>query len=561
MSPLPPTPRRELPAAGASPVVQTRRRTEDLCAAQQHRDALEPCSRPKSLSDDAARSSASILSARTFLMSIASAQGAAGPGLTISTPGSGGAGRSDGDEPPVPVSAPVAESDVTQSLERQPGGTSSSAPAAHESESAEKAESPGVVAGSRSLRARSRLAGVGLRRASTYMWERSSVLVRALSSTDELPGGGQLALAAGAEGGAGGTEADGNAAAARLQQPRPHQPQHDSHHSTATGHHYQRLQRSPGAMRQHAVRELVTTEKNFVDNLFVIKKVWMEPVFSSANSLKPIIPYQTARTVFAGISALHAHASRFYREMDAVLGSCEREREDDGMQIGALFRASDRHWCDFVDYVRNYGAAVDCLKQLQDYKPFLRYHEECMAQKRTNRQSLSDLLMLPIQRITRYTLLLKNILKHTPAEHHDHIDLCRAVKSVTHFAAIVNECRRKQEEIHRVAETLRSVAHCPPFAPSELRVLAAEFFVRELISRQPTRLLLLSDMLVVAQAPAAGQRDAAAGAEAEWSYYGSAALDDVEIQNADESTSTLITILLLNRCAAAADAAADAAAA
>ncbi|KAJ2790907.1 hypothetical protein H4R21_006417, partial [Coemansia helicoidea] len=227
MSPLPPTPRRELPAAGASPVVQTRRRTEDLCAAQQHRDALEPCSRPKSLSDDAARSSASILSARTFLMSIASAQGAAGPGLTISTPGSGGAGRSDGDEPPVPVSAPVAESDVTQSLERQPGGTSSSAPAAHESESAEKAESPGVVAGSRSLRARSRLAGVGLRRASTYMWERSSVLVRALSSTDELPGGGQLALAAGAEGGAGGPEADGNAAAARLQQPRPHQPQHD----------------------------------------------------------------------------------------------------------------------------------------------------------------------------------------------------------------------------------------------------------------------------------------------------------------------------------------------
>ncbi|KAJ2338169.1 hypothetical protein GGF43_006941, partial [Coemansia sp. RSA 2618] len=190
-----------------------------------------------------------------------------------------------------------------------------------------------------------------------------------------------------------------------------------------------------------------------------------------------------------------------------------------------------------------------------DYKPYLRYHEECMLQKRTNRQSLKDLLMLPIQRITRYTLLLKNILKHTPAVHSDHIDLCRAVKNVTHFATIVNECRRKQEESQRVAEMIRSVESCPQFPHVETRSFVAEFFVRELISRLPTRLLLFSDMLVVAQATAQVAIDDAgsADADADWTYYGFASLDEVEIQNADESTSTLITILSLNRHTASSD--------
>ncbi|KAI8323959.1 Dbl homology domain-containing protein, partial [Martensiomyces pterosporus] len=131
-------------------------------------------------------------------------------------------------------------------------------------------------------------------------------------------------------------------------------------------------------------------------------------------------------------------------------------------------------------YVRNYGTAVSCLNQLQDYKPYLRYHEECMLQKRTNRQSLKDLLMLPIQRITRYTLLLKNILKHTPAVHGDHIELCRAVKNVTHFASIVNECRRKQEEMHRLIEIFRTIELCPPLPHSDSRSFVTEFIVREL---------------------------------------------------------------------------------
>ncbi|KAJ1817853.1 hypothetical protein LPJ75_001608 [Coemansia sp. RSA 2598] len=573
------------------------------------------------------RASSSIASAKAFLTMIASSAAASGlphrtpecRGLTIATSGSRSSLRqysfNDLAMSPSPSSAPISGPSPgfsgIQPIERSRTNTALSVQEAEKADGLpmgaalmDKSDSQASSPGSRSLRVRSRLAGVGIRRASTYVWNRSSVFMRSLSSADDLP---ESPLH---------QKAQEHNWREQIQQQQQHQQQHPaeatskaadaqssptepalmadagsgmptSGEADATGHVQApdasaaalatwsssepaaaaaaspipapiALKKSPAVMRLHAARELVMTEKNFVDNLFVIKKVWMEPVFSSANSPKPIIPYQTARVVFNGISALHSHASQFYREMDFVLGSFERSQAfdsglaDDGMRIGALFRANDRHWSEFIAYVRNYGTAVNCLKQLQDYKPYQRYHEECMLQKRTNRQSLKDLLMLPIQRITRYTLLLKNILKHTPAMHSDHIDLCRAVKNVTHLASIVNECRRKQEEMYRLIEVFRTIERCPPLPHSDSRAYISEFVVRELISRQPTRLLLFTDLVIVTQAPLQTKLDADGHPEsaAEWTYYGMAQLDQVEIQNADESTNTLVTILSLNRNAA-----------
>ncbi|KAJ2191372.1 hypothetical protein IW139_004915 [Coemansia sp. RSA 353] len=60
-------------------------------------------------------------------------------------------------------------------------------------------------------------------------------------------------------------------------------------------------------------------------------------------------------------------------------------------------------------------------------------------------------------------------------------------------------------------------------------------------------------MLVVAQATSQVVIDDAGSADVDWTYYGYASLDDVEVQNADESTNTLITILSLNRYPAPSD--------
>ncbi|KAJ2656735.1 hypothetical protein IWW48_004868 [Coemansia sp. RSA 1200] len=148
------------------------------------------------------------------------------------------------------------------------------------------------VGNTRSLKSRSRLAGVGIRRASTYVWNRSSVFMRSLSSADELPVSPELKQPQQQQQyhksqNANLWETDADTGSTKTEEhlddsyvdkgPELHVTAADSEHTASSKSQPSLVtlahKRSPAAMRLHAARELVMTEKNFVDNLFVIKKV------------------------------------------------------------------------------------------------------------------------------------------------------------------------------------------------------------------------------------------------------------------------------------------------
>ncbi|PVU87153.1 hypothetical protein BB559_006192 [Furculomyces boomerangus] len=254
-------------------------------------------------------------------------------------------------------------------------------------------------------------------------------------------------------------------------------------------------------MRFHAARELVDTEKSFSENLYTIKKVWMDPVFASANAPKPIIPYQAARVIFDDIDVLYSHSTRFYKDLLGELtfydSSVKINQDLSNLNIGQHFRSSERNWHSFISYVENYGSAVQYLNQLAEYKPFVKYQETTISQKRTGRQSLKDLLMLPIQRVMRYSLLIKNLLRHTPVNCNDHIELCRAIKLVNQLASVVNEARRRQEEFQHTLEVYKTIDNCPVIPTTTDSKFIGEHILHELVSRLPTRILIFSDYLIV----------------------------------------------------------------
>lgn len=52
---------------------------------------------------------------------------------------------------------------------------------------------------------------------------------------------------------------------------------------------------------------------------------------------------------------------------------------------------------------------------------FVFYFQWCETQKECNRLKLLDILVKPMQRLTKYSLLLKAILKHTVNPNHKEI--------------------------------------------------------------------------------------------------------------------------------------------
>merc|ERR1712000_479386 len=58
---------------------------------------------------------------------------------------------------------------------------------------------------------------------------------------------------------------------------------------------------------------------------------------------------------------------------------------------------------------------------------------------------LDSFLILPVQRMPRYLLLLKELLKYTPDNHPDFADLTAAVQHVSEMLSTINELKRSAE--------------------------------------------------------------------------------------------------------------------
>ncbi|KAF9426087.1 hypothetical protein BGZ76_002912 [Entomortierella beljakovae] len=84
----------------------------------------------------------------------------------------------------------------------------------------------------------------------------------------------------------------------------------------------------------------------------------------------------------------------------------------------------------------SHGLLLTPVKDDFEYERFL---FNCAGGKETtSRFSLADLLILPIQRVTRYCLLLKDLKKHTDIEHDDYICIVHALEQVHTLALATN---------------------------------------------------------------------------------------------------------------------------
>ncbi|KAG0098950.1 Rho guanine nucleotide exchange factor (GEF) 17 [Podila epicladia] len=71
-----------------------------------------------------------------------------------------------------------------------------------------------------------------------------------------------------------------------------------------------------------------------------------------------------------------------------------------------------------------------------------RFIHNCIGGKETtSRFSLADLLILPIQRVTRYCLLLKDLKRHTDVEHADYVGLVHALEQLHTLATATNDAQ------------------------------------------------------------------------------------------------------------------------
>ncbi|GLD59751.1 intersectin-2-like protein, partial [Lates japonicus] len=196
--------------------------------------------------------------------------------------------------------------------------------------------------------------------------------------------------------------------------------------------------------RQGYIHELIQTEETYVEDLELVLEVFYKPMSESG------------RLTEAEMAVIFVN----WRELimcNTKLLKALRVRKKTGGEnmpvqlIGDLLASELAH---MQPYIRFCSCQLNAAALLQskthnqpDFKDFLK---KIATNYRCKGMPLSSFLLKPMQRITRYPLLIKNILEHTPDGHADRGPLREALERAEELCSQVNEGVREKENSDRL---------------------------------------------------------------------------------------------------------------
>ncbi|XP_073507753.1 pleckstrin homology domain-containing family G member 7 isoform X2 [Phyllobates terribilis] len=171
--------------------------------------------------------------------------------------------------------------------------------------------------------------------------------------------------------------------------------------------------RSSNRKRQEAIWELFTSECTyFLEHLLVLKKIFFHTLrhLQSNDHLLDVDPVR----LFANLEELNQESLNFATSLFNTIESEELGYTTSfSLSLTVLLTKyfKDNLCLSHQIYCLNYTSAVIYLETLKQRDDFATYLKWCEQQEQCRRLHLTDLLVAPLHRLTRYPLLLKNIWK------------------------------------------------------------------------------------------------------------------------------------------------------
>ncbi|XP_078457359.1 uncharacterized protein LOC144722802 isoform X2 [Lampetra planeri] len=251
-------------------------------------------------------------------------------------------------------------------------------------------------------------------------------------------------------------------------------------------------------MRKHVILNLLDTERSYVESLQQLVEGYMRPLKQAENA--GLCDPALVDDMFYQVPEILGHHECFLARVTACVESWH-ERQTVGDLLVESF-SKELLADSYSAYIDNFPHAQEAVKVANKARAsFSRFLEQCMRENR-EKQALADLMIKPVQRIPRYELLIKDLLKHTPEEHPDRPCLVEAQRGLHALASRINQGRREAEEATRHACALQRVEAAIE-GLSELAVPGRRFIRQELVvevkavgSKKERCLFLFSDLLL-----------------------------------------------------------------
>ncbi|XP_069747893.1 rho guanine nucleotide exchange factor 17-like [Narcine bancroftii] len=257
-------------------------------------------------------------------------------------------------------------------------------------------------------------------------------------------------------------------------------------------------------MRKHVMMTLLDAEQSYVESLRTLIQGYMRPLKQPENS--SICDLALVDDMFFQIPEILEHHEKFLEQAHQCVQNWHEKQKVGDLMIETF--SKDVLANSYSSYIDNFLNAKEAVRMAKDAKPaFIKFLEQSMRENK-EKQALSDLMIKPVQRIPRYELLIKDLLKHTPDDHPDHPCLLAAQRYIKLLAERINKGKKNAEEAEKEARILQEIeSHIEGMMDirihEELLVPHRKFLRQEMVievktvsSKKERSLFLFTDLLI-----------------------------------------------------------------
>lgn len=202
--------------------------------------------------------------------------------------------------------------------------------------------------------------------------------------------------------------------------------------------------------RNCVLDELKDTEHNYVKLLHCIIDVFVRILGSNPKAISKV----EVKTIFSNLEDLLAAHTMFRDAMDRQLAS------HTGRNVGPCFLDAIKSFRCYGQYCCDVPDAIAVLRELNDRPAAKKLLEQAKAES-GQRFPLQDLLNVPMQRVLKYPLLLKELIKYTPDSHGDKENLRAAFMAVENLAKFINDSKKDHDLLRNMIASLRQYSGRP----------------------------------------------------------------------------------------------------
>ena len=186
------------------------------------------------------------------------------------------------------------------------------------------------------------------------------------------------------------------------------------------------------------VNEIYSTEESYVQCLSQCLEYYHKP-FLTCEELDEKLRTQ----IFFSLPEIHTTSSAFLKEMEE-----HKIKGELTSQIGKIFKKFLPFFVVYKPFIGNNEICLNLLAQIEKSPVVVQFLEQCRVSiPGMNQQPLRSILIMPVQRIPRYVLLFKELIKHTSETDKQYQMLVDDLKEIEELAKICNAALSNTERM------------------------------------------------------------------------------------------------------------------